>query len=84
MPSENVRDCSKRPDLRLIVSIGMVNWESCASQSVISGAQSLEQNAALMTRGINAPLIREGVPSPNVTGAALTDVANAIVEHVLG
>jgi len=48
------------------------------------GAQSVGWNAALVTRGINAPLVLDGVPEPTLTGASLTDVADAIVKHVCG
>jgi 2-haloacid dehalogenase len=48
------------------------------------GAHSFGWNAALVTRGINAPLVLRGVPEPTLTGAALTDVADAIVKRVCG
>ena len=48
------------------------------------GAQSFGWNAALVTRGINAPLILDGVPKPTLICTALNDVANAIVQHVNG
>lgn len=48
------------------------------------GAQSFGWNAALVTRGINAPLDIDGVPKPDITGPLLTDVANALSAHVRG
>ena len=46
------------------------------------GAQSFGWNAALVTRGSNAPLLLDGVPKPTLTGTGLADVADAIVQHV--
>lgn len=48
------------------------------------GAQSFGWNAALVTRGINAPLVLDGVPQPTLTGTALIEVADAIVARVRG
>ncbi|WP_242140621.1 haloacid dehalogenase type II [Sphingomonas sp. TREG-RG-20F-R18-01] len=45
------------------------------------GAQSFGWNAALVTRGINAPLVLDGVPQPTVAGASLTEVADAILSR---
>lgn len=48
------------------------------------GAQSFGWNAALVTRGANAPLEIDGVPQPDITGRLLSDVVAAISAHIRG
>ncbi len=43
------------------------------------GAQSFGWNAALVTRGINAPLILDGVPRPTLIAQDVDEAARAIV-----
>jgi len=43
------------------------------------GAQSWGWKAALVTRGINAPLVLEGVPQPMLVARDLTEVAQSII-----
>ncbi len=42
------------------------------------GAQSFGWKAALVTRGVNAPLILEGVPRPEIVARGLVETAQAI------
>lgn len=56
-------------------------WMIAAHTWDTIGAQASGWNAALVTRGINAPLVLDGVPQPTLTGTLLTDVADAIVSR---
>lgn len=44
------------------------------------GAQTAGWSAALVTRGVNAPLALQGVPQPTIVGSDLTEVVDAIIE----
>ena len=46
------------------------------------GAQSFGWKAALVTRGINAPLVLDGVPQPTVIARDLTGIAESIIAAV--
>jgi 2-haloacid dehalogenase len=44
------------------------------------GAQAAGWSAALVTRGVNAPLVLEGVPQATIIGRDMTEVADAIIK----
>jgi 2-haloacid dehalogenase len=44
------------------------------------GAQAAGWSAALVTRGVNAPLVLEGVPQPTIIGRDMTEVADGIIK----
>jgi 2-haloacid dehalogenase len=57
-------------------------WLVAAHAWDTMGAQSFGWNAALVTRGINAPLVLDGVPQPTVIARDLTGIAQAIIAAV--
>lgn len=57
------------------------SWLIAAHTWDTIGAQSLGWQAALVTRGVNAPLVLDGVPQPTLVAVDLTATADALLQQ---